>query len=63
MKSGGVMMSKELRRALADLKAAVKNPGPNLYVHHSIMKETRLRWPTLMRAIEQVLATPEVRKL
>ena len=56
-------MSKELRRALADLKAAVKNPGPNLYVHHSIMKETRLRWPTLMRAIEQVLATPEVRKL
>jgi len=56
-------MSKELTTALVFLRKALEDEGPQPEYHRQVMVETEQRWPTLMRAVRDVLASPEVRKL
>lgn len=46
----------EQERAIAALIDAIKVEGPNPMRHRWVMGETRKSWPTLMQAVDRVLA-------
>lgn len=51
---GGGIVSDELRAALEQLKAAIREQGPAPAYHRAVMARQRAEWPTFWNAIDQV---------
>lgn len=54
-------MNRELAEAIEQLRKAIEDEGPFPNYHRLMKQRTERGWPTLMAAVERVLAAQEVR--